>query len=346
MSRKKNSNDSRHHLKSTIKSPTLEIDLKNFSPNETKKKTSTYHTSIDLTDFIENTPSILRPMRVETVTPRISKNWPTTNNYDDPFISNNQTTYVERIQKKKYYETMAKLDKLLEDDIEEEESNPSDNSDISILSNFTDEMDEKPLKHLDSLISKIKTKSQKIKNDPEKSISFYKKSEKEENFHSKKFSNSYLYDETDETEENADLNTNSLEMQCYRLNRYLEENEIRIESDRNDDFSKKRVTCDVKKSKSGNHSSHEKREKMKNSSGIYQNKASSNNSPSKHSKSSYSKYSIDFYASNSPSLSSPIQRKMVVSSSKGALSQKSGMRKHSPKKNASILCQLDDLDFY
>ena len=323
MSRKKNSNDSRHHLKSTIKSPTLEIDLKNFSPNESKKKTSTYHTSIDLTDFIENTPSILRPMRVETVTPRISRNWPTTN-YEDSFISSNQTTCLERIQKKKYYETMAKLDKLLEEDTEEEETNPSDNSS---LSNFTDEMDEKPLKHLDSLISKIKTKSQKIKNDPEKSISFYKKTEKEENFHSKKFSNSYLYDETDETEENSDLNTNSLEMQCYRLNRYLEENEIRIESDRNDDFIKNRVICDVKNSKLENHYSQEKRERLKNSSGNYQSKVSSKNSPNKHSKSSYSKYSIDFYASNSPSLSSPIQRKKVVSSSKGALSQKAGMRK-------------------
>lgn len=327
MNRRQTSNGNRHHLKLSNKSPTLEIDLKKLSPIPAEHKSTKYHTSIDLTDFIENTPTILRPMTVDSLTPQISKHWPKTEYsfYDDgwpleksKYSSRNQASDQCSIEKRKYLEVMAKLDKLLEDEEEE----------YSTFSEFSNEMEEKPLKHLDSLISKIKITSREIKNNPEKSVLFLKQNEKEKN------SNSNFNFSNDETEEFSDLNTNSLELQCNRLNKYLEDNKIQFENDEIE------FTHATKKSKKVNES-----KKSPNSNASFRSKKSSN-SRGYSSKSYMSNRSIvdDFNSPNNSGLSSPIQRKKIVSSSNGILSQKYNRRKNSPLKNASIMCEIDEFD--
>ena len=165
-------------MKSSVKSPTLEIDLKKISPDSNQKNKSKYHSSIDLTDFIESVPSIIRPMKIEEVTPPISKNWRNSNFEEDyPLIPSYESISRQNyIQKREYNKIIAKLDRLLEEEDYEEDIKDDDEDiiyeeeedvqELSSLSDFTDEMDEKPLKHLDSLISKIKVRGLDSKTTP------------------------------------------------------------------------------------------------------------------------------------------------------------------------------------
>ncbi|KAK8886561.1 hypothetical protein M9Y10_042025 [Tritrichomonas musculus] len=312
MSQKNNHIGSRYHLKSSVKSPTLEIDLKKISPDSNQKNKSKYHSSIDLTDFIESVPSILRPMKIEEVTPPISKNWRNSNFEEDyPLIPSYESISRQNyIQKREYNKIIAKLDRLLEEEDYEEDIKDDDEDiiyeeedvqELSSLSDFTDEMDEKPLKHLDSLISKIKVTSKEIKNKPEKS-----------------FSKGKFHEYSSE---------NSLEIQCHRLNKYLEDNDIFIESE--DDYRNKNMTCDMK-----NHTRY--------TSNIYQ---SQNNQRYVTSKISISDRQInaDFNSSSIQELSSPIKRKKIISSSQGVLKQKCKRNEQSQMRNASILYQLEEL---
>lgn len=334
MSSKKYCNDSHHRLKPAAKPPTLEIDLINFSPTSPQKPKSSYHTSIDLSDFINSTPSILRPINVEAMTPPISRNWASANNsiIDDGNRAkksrnsiNESNYYKSVVEKRNYDELITKLDKLLDDEEEEENFN---------LSEFSDEMDDKPLKHLNSLITKIRNKSFDIKCNPEKSVSFWETPKKP---FSHKFENSF----SDEIEDRPNINSNSLEMQCYRLNKYLEENEIYLPDSSESDFNHNNfdITCDMKMNRK-----QEEIERNYKSNKVLSKQNNSKYSPIKKSEIK----TVDQSSKNSPEtsnskwLTSPIQRKKIVSSAHGLL-YKNVVRGEQKKnrKNVLISCQLD-----
>ena len=99
-------------MKSSVKSPTLEIDLKKLPLIQTNKQKK--HISFD---FIESVPSILMPMKIEEATHPISKNWRNSKFEEDyPLMSSYESISSHNyIQKREYNKIMAKLDRFLEE---------------------------------------------------------------------------------------------------------------------------------------------------------------------------------------------------------------------------------------
>lgn len=366
-----------------MKPPILRIDLKKLCSSFNKNSTSFNPYCNSNPSLSEPASPILRPISNDAKSQTITYKYKNSNysNLDGEFpigsirqvnnsINESNLTEVYLHTNNEYDGILKKFDKNHEEEEKEEK----------FIEKFKfygaeNETNEKSIEYLDSLITKIRKKGEKIRNDSEKSILFLR--EKIAALNSR-----------EKIEFGLNEDDLTLEEQCYRLNKYLEEKGVILDDQENTEIeSDKIMKCDMKKSSYTNdvivHSNIRSTNKFTNSDHkLNQSKATTNkqnNTPKKVqndgnsnkiskkspikskncrlngkiSKNSYDKaqsnritnetskiQSDEFHPYYWQNLSTPSQKLKVVSSSQGIFHKKVSQSKY--MKNVSISCQLDE----
>lgn len=387
---KKDSNfspDSFESYYSPMKPPILRIDLKKLCSNINKNSTSFNPYCNCNPSLSEPASPILRPISNDAKSHTITYKYKNSNysNLDSEVpigsiqqvnnsINESNLTEVHLHTNNEYDCILKKFDKNHEE--EEKEA--------KFIEKFKfygeeNETNEKSIEYLDSLITKIRKKGEKIRNDSEKSILFLREKIAALNSREKI---EYGLNEDDLT----------LKEQCYRLNKYLEEKGVILDDQENTEIeSDKIMKCDMKKSTYSSevmmrshinkfeNSDHKLNQNNSTNNKTLKSEKPLNTSPSKNqnnramkrkSKNSPSKGQnnriINKTSKNSPNnnqtkrvtnetlnnrpdefhpyywqnLSTPSQKLKVVSSSQGIFHKKITQSKN--LKNMSISCQLDE----